>query len=288
MIILPSTTDKLSLISGQAGTLDVHVSYVDLVLATGAWVGAGKQNTAITTATTTDILAVPGASNVRNAKTINARNAHASSSMDVTVQYNANGTLTTLHKVTLRAGEALEYVDGVGWYLLATNITTPLIKVLSADATGTDVNTAQPWFPTAGAVTVAADTTYWLDAILVMIRAAGVTSHTTSVLFGGTATLTGLQYLATATVGETEALLPRSAVVSRVATATVAKAASTTATEAVSIMLDGIIRVNAAGTLIPQFIYSAAPGGAPTIKANSHFRLDYLGTGGFTTNGTWA
>ena len=31
-------------------------------------------------------------------------------------------------------------------------------------------------------------------------------------------------------------------------------------------------------TFIPQFIYSAAPGGAPTVQANSWFRMYAVGT----------
>lgn len=288
MILLTNTTDKLQIISGQAGALDVHISYVDLTSA-GAWSGAGRQNTAIVTAAATDVLAAPGVSVIRNAKTINVRNAHASNSCDVTVLYNQNGTTFTLHKVTLRAGEALEYIEGVGWYLLATPTVTPLIKVLAADDTGgQNVNTAQPWFPTNGALTVAADTTYWLDAMLSLSRAAGTTSHTIGILFGGTATLTSIQYTALANNSDTDAAATAQRTLSRVATSTVVTGASTSATEQKSIKLDGIIRVNAAGTLIPQFIYSAAPGGAPTVKANSYFRLDYLGTGSFTTQGTWS
>lgn len=285
MIILSATTDTLDLVSGQAGTLDVHVSWVDL---SGTTATPGRTNTAIATATTTAVLAAPAASTVRNAKTINIRNAHASTSMDVTLRFNQNATIFTLHKVTIRAGEALEYVEGVGFFLLATNIITPLMKVLSADETGQNVATAQPWFPTAGAVAVAADTTYRMEGLLALTRAAGVTSHTTGLLFAGTASLTSIQYIGEAQVGETEALLPHSRFTSRVATNTTVKAASTTATEAITVELEGIVRVNAAGTLIPQFIYSAIPGGAPTVKANSYFRLDYLGTGGFTVNGTWS
>jgi hypothetical protein len=52
--------------------------------------------------------------------------------------------------------------------------------------------------------------------------------------------------------------------------------------------LRGIVRINAAGTFIPQFQYSAAPGGAPTIQQNTFFMLRKLGSGSATTQGTWA
>jgi hypothetical protein len=54
------------------------------------------------------------------------------------------------------------------------------------------------------------------------------------------------------------------------------------------INLKGIIRVNGAGTIIPAFQYSAAPGGAPTIKANTYFRMRKLGSDVVTAAGSWA
>ena len=110
MLNLALTTDKLSLITGQAKTIDVHASYVDDVSDTFT---PGKQNTAISTATTTDIVAAP-ASGVRNVKFISIRNKDAAS-CDVTVQYNANGTLYELMKCTLATMEELTCREGV-WF----------------------------------------------------------------------------------------------------------------------------------------------------------------------------
>ena len=288
MLTLAATTDKLQLITGAAGSIDVHASYEDRNIS-GANASAGRQNTNITTATTTDIVAAPGSSSiVRRIPNLNVRNAHASSSCDVTVVFNQNGTSYTLHKVTLRAGECLEYVEGVGWYLLSNPVTSPLMKVLAADDTGGSNGTsAQPWFPTSGAVAVGVGT-YQMSGLLSLSRSAGTTSHTTSLLFGGTATLSSIYYKASWRATDSDAAGAENSVTARVATATVAKAASTSASEQATIEIDGIVRVSAAGTLIPQFQYSAAPGGAPTVKANSYFRLDYLGDASFATQGTWS
>jgi hypothetical protein len=121
MLLLAATTDKFQIITDVACTLDVHASYVDASDTTLVPSGAGKQNTAITTATTTDILAAPGASKVRNMKTLNIRNKHASTAVSVTVQFNQNATLFELHKVTLLAGQALEYIEGIGFFTLASS-----------------------------------------------------------------------------------------------------------------------------------------------------------------------
>lgn len=115
MLLLLATTDKLSLISSSAATLDVVAACQDKTTATGALASYGPR-TAISSATTTDIVAVPGAGIERNVKMLNVRNKSASTPCDVTIQINANGTLYELIKVTLNAGDVLEYVEGVGWF----------------------------------------------------------------------------------------------------------------------------------------------------------------------------
>jgi len=165
---------------------------------------------------------------------------------------------------------------------------TMLFKVLSANASGSDVATAQPWFPTSGGVSVAGNTTYFFQGELRTSRSAGTTSHTTSLLFGGTATLTGIRYKAICNSGEAVANIAENGVSQEAATATVFKSASTGATEQISLRVTGIVRINVAGTFIPQFQYSAAPGGAPTILANSYFRMEPMGSGSVVSQGTWA
>lgn len=292
LLMLTATTDKMQVITSAVGAIDVVAVFMDMTNADPPVVkgsSSGRQLTAITTAATTDVVAAPGSNTLRNVKTVHIRNKHATLSMDVTVQFNANSVIYEIHKTTLRAGEALEYIEGIGWFTLQVTAVPELFKILSADdAGGQNVATAQPWFPTAGGVTVAGNTTYRMQGLLVISRAAGAVSHTIGMLFAGTATLTSIQYVAETNVGETEALLPESRVTSRVATNTAVTAASTTATEQKQIALNGIVRINGAGTFIPQFIYSAAPGGTPTIKANSFFRLTPMGDGAVVSAGVWA
>jgi hypothetical protein len=119
MIYLSLTTDKIQLVTSSAATVDVNCNFVEAVKATGATADIGKQNTAISSATTTDILAVPGASNARTLKQMTVRNKDATLSIDVTVLYNANATTYELHKVTLGTGDSLIYIEGVGFFTLA-------------------------------------------------------------------------------------------------------------------------------------------------------------------------
>jgi hypothetical protein len=171
----------------------------------------------------------------------------------------------------------------------ALNLQADLWKVLTADDTGgQNINTVQPWFPTAGAVTVAASTTYFMEGLLWTTRAAGSTSHATGLAFGGTATITSMDYLVRCKEGDANDLQDVSAIWMNGVGAVTIKAASTSTTENTFVLIRGIVRVNAGGTLIPQFFYTVAPGGAPTIKRNSFFLLRPIGTNVIGSQGTWA
>ena len=166
---------------------------------------------------------------------------------------------------------------------------TMLVKILSADATGTNTASAQPWFPASGAVSVAGNTTYLIEGYLRTSRSAGTTSHTTSLIFNtGTCTFFGFVYKVQCNEGDAVANIFEHQMAQEVATANVVKSASTSATEQIALLVHGILRVNAAGTFIPGFQYSAAPGGAPTILAGTYFKLTPVGSGSFVSQGTWA
>lgn len=165
---------------------------------------------------------------------------------------------------------------------------TDLWRILNADATGQNVSTAQPWFPSNGTVSLEANTTYEFEGQLHISRAAGTTSHTTSILFAHNATFFNIQGQAGAKEGDTIASADLSIVGFTDENAVVVKAASTSATEQILVRVRGIVRINAAGTFIPQFQYSAAPGGVPIIKTGSFFRLRKLGNGTLQSIGTWS
>lgn len=173
MLILAATTDKLQLVSSAAATLDVMVSFVDCSNAVPPVVqDVNKQLTAIVTATTTDICAVPDASERRNVKTIHVRNKHASLACDVTIVFDANGTDYELHKVTLNAGDMLEYVEGIGFFTIVP--TTKLDKKLYVTA---DVINATTSFADVTGLTqaVEANKRYAFEAHLIHIANATTT-----------------------------------------------------------------------------------------------------------------
>lgn len=168
-------------------------------------------------------------------------------------------------------------------------VVTEQLSIASADFTGTDVNTAQPIFTAAqDTFTVAGSTTYEFEAVYWILRSAGTTSHTFATLFGGTATFTGIMYIAHISNPTGTVLGNDQIIIANVATATVLTAANTSATENIYVHLRGSMRINAAGTVIPQFQFSAAPGGAPTIKKDTFFRIWPAGSNTVTQVGNIA
>lgn len=118
MLILSRSTDKLSVNTDVACDVDVIVNYIDRDQTTGAVGAAGKQLTTIATAATTDIAAAPSSGVSRNIKTIHIRNANVTipeMGVSCNVTFDANGTLYELYRATLYIGDALEYVEGVGF-----------------------------------------------------------------------------------------------------------------------------------------------------------------------------
>lgn len=179
MILLASTSDLLRIITGQAVTVDVHASYMDLDTSAGT-VTPGRLNTAITTATTTSVVASPGSGVVRNVKTLHARNTHASLSVDVTVRHTDGTTTSDFFKVTLLAGEALEYTETAGFTVFTpsglvktTGITTGsmLVARLASDFASSSVTPAE-----ATGLTVAAPVGTYVFRYMLLYQAAATTT----------------------------------------------------------------------------------------------------------------
>jgi hypothetical protein len=112
MIFLASTASKLQIVTSAAGQINVHASWVDLA---GTTVTASTTNSGnIATATTTDIVAAPAASTVRNVKSLKIGNNHASVSNTVTLQHTDGTNVVILEQVTLAPLERIGYEEGVG------------------------------------------------------------------------------------------------------------------------------------------------------------------------------
>ena len=112
MLLLTSTSDKIRLTTSASCTVDVHASYSDY--ASGV-ITPGRLNSAISSATTSDIVASPASSTVRNVKTLTIRNKHATNPVTVTVIHTDGTTAVEVFSAALAAGQHLIYQDEVGW-----------------------------------------------------------------------------------------------------------------------------------------------------------------------------
>lgn len=113
MILLTSTSDVIRVVTGSAAnSIDVHASWVDL---SGTTVTPGRQNTVITTATTTTIVPSPGVSTARNVKAIYVTNDSAGTSCVVAVEHFDGTNQVELMQFVLLPGENLGYREDGSW-----------------------------------------------------------------------------------------------------------------------------------------------------------------------------
>ena len=118
MINLTTITSKIKLQTSSTAGIDVSTSWADY---NGTNVTPSGLVTKITTATTTDIVGVPGASTTRNVKGIFVTNIHASTSNTVTITHFDGTNSVEIWGGILLAGESLEYVDTQGFIKYSAN-----------------------------------------------------------------------------------------------------------------------------------------------------------------------
>lgn len=112
MTTLIGANDVLRLVTDSAATLDVVALFSTL---SGGVTTRGKQRTAISSATTTTIVAAPGSGNERVVYNIAIRNRHASLSCRVTVQDHDGSTAFERFSLILGPGEQAVHDGITGW-----------------------------------------------------------------------------------------------------------------------------------------------------------------------------
>lgn len=187
MILLTSTSDVIAVTTSSTANIDVHTSYVDLL---SGVVTPARDNSTISTATSTPIVTSPASSTYRTVKSIFIRNRHATTSNDITVTHTDGTTSVELIKVTLNAGYTLRYDEGNGFEILDAFGRTLLnnsdngsgaavnalnLVVLSADVTNNNAvaNTMQD--VTGLSFSVTAGEKYWFYANIQYTAAATTT-----------------------------------------------------------------------------------------------------------------
>ncbi len=103
----------MRVVTSAAAQIECHASWGDL---NGTTLTLGRQNTpAITTATTTTIVASPSSGTVRNVRHINITNDHASQNCVITVEHFDGTTAVELIAVTLLPGENMVLGEDGRW-----------------------------------------------------------------------------------------------------------------------------------------------------------------------------
>jgi hypothetical protein len=166
----------------------------------------------------------------------------------------------------------------------STYIGPSMFRRLQVDASYTNSNAVQPWFPTFGSVAVAADRVYHFRGRLALNR--GSTSASVGVGFSTTATITTIDYTA---IGQSQAVGTAGATQqsSRRNDIPILLTAPASTADSVWVTVEGIVSFADAGTLTPEFQFSAAPG-AGTIAAETFFFMWEMGEPGDETRGDWS
>lgn len=113
MLILSSTSDILRVTTGTATTtIEVHASWVDNASGT---ITPGRTNTRITTASTTTVVASPGASTQRNVKGLYITNNSSGTTCSVAVEHFDGTNAVELMQFNLLPGENMTFNEDGGW-----------------------------------------------------------------------------------------------------------------------------------------------------------------------------
>lgn len=179
-----------------------------------------------------------------------------------------SGTSSTVQTVTNASGSGVMWTDFGGY--------------VDSDFTLSDVNTAQSAFPSGYDVwTLQASTTYRFKGHY----AIGTGGGNVTVAMGfalSSMTVTSMRYGFLSVIAADGGSSTAQTMGDGVGVASVVVTA-TSASAARVIDFEGIIRVNAGGTITPQITFSAAPGGTNTFKANSW--IEFIPIGANTVTG---
>lgn len=150
MILLVSTSDLLKVDTDAAAAVDVHASFMDY---DGAVVTPGRTNTAISTATSTTVVASPSVNVQRNVKALTIFNKEAAVSVKVTVKHTDGSTVAELCAATLYPGQSLVYLEGTGFVLPQD----PGVRVVTTSTADQSVGASTTAYLTGSALAIVVD-----------------------------------------------------------------------------------------------------------------------------------
>jgi len=112
MILLTSTNDLVTVTTGGTQVVNVHASWVGL---NGTTVTPARQNTVISSATTTTVVPSPAASTQYNLKALVITNTDATNSVSISVKHTDGTNNVTLITVPLTPTDTLTWTEDEGW-----------------------------------------------------------------------------------------------------------------------------------------------------------------------------
>lgn len=187
MLNLAATTDRVQVVTGQAVPVDVTSDWVDYSGSGSSSVTTpGNTGTAITAAGTYDIVPAPAASVYRNVRQMTIRNRDAVLSVDVTVRRIIGAATLECVRMTLTAGDTLQYAESYGFFKVANPVSPPNASYTTADqviaAATTAYVVASDIRSSAGRPFRVGTTLQW--KIWLSKTAAGIAARTLDVRFG--------------------------------------------------------------------------------------------------------
>lgn len=190
------------------------------------------------------------------------------------------------------ANGSVPYINAAGDLVVSGRV-VPSAKFfrLNADLAGANATGAQSIF--GKGVTLDAGTVYAFEAAYTFSKTAGTAAHNFNLGYGGTATLNNIAAVVDALFSSTALSTANQSNITRNTYGTSAQSsiwlAASAATINAIVTIKGTVSINAAGTFIPQYSLSAAPGGAYSTAAGSYFLIYPIGTAGADVNvGGWA
>lgn len=244
--------------------------------------GASGTTTLQSNETTDRTINLPDASTTL----VGTDNSQALSSKTLTLTAGTNSTapvvFTSGTNLTAAAAGAFEF-DGTCFYSTPVasarglNVSTMFSIIPSGDFNLLTTSGVQSAFPTTGDVwTLAATTAYFFEGLYLITHTTSTCTCAMAFATGGGASVTSIAYSALSVIQSAANNAPAASsmtYVNQIASTVVAA----TSTDGWAIRFQGIIRMNAGGTITPQVNWSGATT-APVMKVNSFIKFTPLGT----------
>lgn len=140
MLLLASTNDLVRVVTSSSSAVDVQASCIDLNTSNADRPTPHRQNTAISSATTTTVVGSPASDNMRTVKALSIRNKGGSTQV-ITVIHTDGTTAVEVIEATLAPDCSLQYHEAAGWWVTDTQGRAVVINQPNSGAPITDADT---------------------------------------------------------------------------------------------------------------------------------------------------